>query len=333
MKRFFLNIPAISLIAVSLFMASGCLKTENPVKYPTGTFPDTILNLADLNTVYDDYNLGIYNLSANIPLVFSSNRRSHGGQFDLVQGILSYAFDQTNGNFWLGADTINDPFLTKLLGKVNTAGNDYGPTRLYSSTDGYEYLILASENANSDLDLYYTRNLPVFGNAVPDVEGPFPVTLLNSSSNEAYITFSSGLDSAYYSSDASGTYDIYLHKRPDGTSLNTWFNLSFEASTAVDSLNSPSDDKCPYLYGNVMVFASNRPGGQGGYDLYYSVLRNGKWSTPVNFGAPINTASDEFRPVMGGQADFTNVFMMFSSNRPGGLGGFDLYFTGIPLPE
>ncbi len=333
MKRIFLNILAISSVTALIFMTSGCLKSNNPIKYPTGTFPDTILNLVDLNSTYDDYNLGIYNLSANIPLVFSSNRHSHGGQFDLVQGILSYAFDQTNGNFWLGTDTINDPFLTRLIGKVNTPGNDYGPTRLYSSADGYEYLILASENANGDLDLDYTRNLPVFGSAVPDVEGPYPVTLLNTASNEAYITFSTGLDSAYFSSDANGSYDIYLHERPAGTSLATWFNHSFEASTAVDSLNSPGDDKCPYLYGNVMLFASNRTGGQGGFDLYYSILKNGKWGKPVNFGAPINTASDEFRPVMGGQADFDNVFMMFSSNKPGGLGGFDLYFTGIPLPE
>jgi hypothetical protein len=34
---------------------------------------------------------------------------------------------------------------------------------------------------------------------------------------------------------------------------------------------------------------------------------------------------------MGSDEDFTNTFLMFSSNRPGGKGGFDLYFTGINL--
>ncbi len=48
------------------------------------------------------------------PLLFSSNRGSAGRQFDLVQGIISYAFDQTNGAFWLGAEITTDPFLTKL---------------------------------------------------------------------------------------------------------------------------------------------------------------------------------------------------------------------------
>ena len=81
-----------------------------------------------------------------------------------------------------------------------------------------------------------------------------------------------------------------------------------------------------------MVFTSNRPGGMGGFDLYYSIFRNGNWSSPVNFGPRINTSSDEYRPVLGSNPDFTNQFMMFSSNRTGGKGGFDLYFTGVEFP-
>jgi hypothetical protein len=96
-----------------------------------------------------------------------------------------------------------------------------------------------------------------------------------------------------------------------------------------DSINSNSDDKCPFIYKKIMVFTSNRPGGLGGYDLYYSILKNGKWGSPVNFGPRINTSYDEYRPVIGTSPDFTNNYLMFSSNRPGGKGGFDLYFTGV----
>ena len=71
----------------------------------------------------------------------------------------------------------------------------------------------------------------------------------------------------------------------------------------------------------------------GGYDLYYSIFRKGKWSTPVNFGPVINTSSDEYRPVIGYHPDFSNQFLIFSSNKPGGKGGFDLYFTGVEFPE
>ena len=84
--------------------------------------------------------------------------------------------------------------------------------------------------------------------------------------------------------------------------------------------------------GDVMVFTSDRPEGYGGYDLYYSLLENGTWSDPVNFGSRINTLHNEFRPVLKYfyYEDFTNDFMLFSSDRPGGKGGFDLYYVGIP---
>ena len=139
------------------------------------------------------------------------------------------------------------------------------------------------------------------------------------------------LDTAYFSSDADGNFDIYYHLKPGGISIETWLNKDYEVSTKVEGINSTSDDKCPAVYGNILVFTSNRPGGSGGYDLYYSKLVNGHWSTPVNFGTKINTASDEYRPLMGGQQDFSNSFMMFSSNRTGGKGGFDIYFSGVDL--
>lgn len=329
MKIILNNILAAAIVLVLIFIMSGCFKTENPIVYQYGQYPDTVYNMMELNSEYDDYNVGIYNISADIPLVFSTNRASEGGQFDLEQGIISYAFDQENGSFWMGVSIINNPFLSNLIGKVNTPRNDFGPYRFYNANEGYEYMILASENEEGNLDMFYTKNLPSFNNASPEIHGPYPVNLLNSGSNEAYITFNTEEDTAYFTSDEGGNFDIYMHTRPSGTNIDTWLNQDYETSTPVVNLNSEADDKCPNLLGNIMIFTSNRPGGLGGYDLYYSVLTNGVWSAPVNLGAPINSEFDEYRPVLGGHTDFTNLFLIFSSNRPGGMGGFDLYFTGI----
>lgn len=71
--------------------------------------------------------------------------------------------------------------------------------------------------------------------------------------------------------------------------------------------------------GKSVFFSSNRPGGEGGYDIYVSSLENGKWSSPINVGAPINTPGDEVTPFMDGNT------LYFSSNWLPGLGGFDLY--------
>ena len=79
-----------------------------------------------------------------------------------------------------------------------------------------------------------------------------------------------------------------------------------------------------------MVFVSNKPGGYGGFDLYYSILENGEWTSPENFGADINTEFDEYRPILFDEGvDYTRHMMIFSSNRPEGMGGFDLYFVGV----
>jgi len=321
-----------SIISISLIL-TDCKKNENPIKFPKGTFPDSIYNLTDINSAYDDYNIALYQLSVTSPIIFSSNRKSLGGQFDLEQASVSFNFDQTNGNFSVKAEMSNDLFLTKLINKAITPGDDFGPYRLFSISDGFEYLLISSVNEAGNLDLFYLRNQPVTGTTLPNVEGPFPIKLLNTGSDDAYLSFNSNFDSAYFTSNRDGNYDIYLHMRPSNKTLAAWFNLDFSASTKVDSVNSTSDDKCPFVYKNILVFTSDRPGGFGGFDLYYSIFRNGNWSSPVNFGSKINSSSDEYRPVIAQPPDFTNLYMMFSSNRPGGKGGFDLYFTGFTFPK
>ena len=67
------------------------------------------------------------------------------------------------------------------------------------------------------------------------------------------------------------------------------------------------------------------------FDLYYSKFEDGAWSEPVNFGAAINTEFDEYRPILfDAEVDYDRDMLVFSSNRTGGKGGFDLYFVGMP---
>jgi hypothetical protein len=327
-----IKIFIICVITGSIYF-TGCAKNESSSVIANGTFPDTVVNLEDINSEYDDYNISLYRLTGNSPIIFSSNRKSSGGQFDLEQASISFEFDQTNGSFGLEAVMTEDLFLDKLIKKAETPGNDFGPYRLFSSLDGYEYLLLSSVNAAGNLDLYYLKNRPANNFGIPDVLGPFPVKLLNTVYDDAYICFDLNLDSAYFTTNQSGNFDIFLQKKPVDKDMTSWFNMDYTSSTRVDSINSSSNDKCPMVLNKLMVFASNRPGGMGGYDLYYSLFRKGNWSSPVNLGPEINTSSDEYRPVIGHHPDFTNLFMMFSSNRPGGKGGFDLYFSGLDIPK
>jgi len=80
--------------------------------------------------------------------------------------------------------------------------------------------------------------------------------------------------------------------------------------------------------GKRLLFASDRPGGFGGFDLYYAEYRDGVWSRAMNLGADINSESDEIFPSWN-----ENQKITFSSNRPGGYGGLDLYIVDASQAE
>jgi hypothetical protein len=326
------GITLILLLLMTSAILFDCKKSDDSYKHPIGVFPDSVINLTGLNSAFDDYNSTGSAITGDFPVIFSSNRRSQGGQFDLEQGLITFMFDRMDGNFGISSGMTEDPFIKNLISKSETNDNDFGPYRVFSTYDGLEYFIVASVNGDGNLDLKYSTNLPPYGTFIPEISGPYPVRLLNTAFDDAYLTFDMNLDTAYYISNPEGNFDIYFKERPAGKGIGTWFDSDFSASVKVDSINSPYDDKCPIIYNKMIVFTSNRPGGYGGYDLYYSVFRNGNWNTPVNFGPGINTSSDEYRPIIGFHEDFSNIFMIFSSNRPGGSGGFDLYFTGLDSP-
>lgn len=334
MKRNLIRTGALMVLTgfiVALFFTS-CKKEDNPIKFPNGSFPDTGLTaLTEINSQYDDYNANCYLLQDNVALIFSSNRGTSGGKFDLIQSSVNFTWNQSTGLFSYDAAISNNTFLTALLSKANTAGNDFGPYTMFSPVDGYEYLLLASENNSGDLDLYFLKNMPFFSGSLPTITGPLPATLLNTSGNDAYISFNTRHDTAYYSSDSNGDFDIYLQKRPSEMDIATWLSGSYSPGTPVDSLNSTGNDKCPFCFYKILVFTSDRPGGFGGYDIYYSLFKNGKWGSPINMGPGINTQYNEYRPLIGTFSDYTNLLMIFSSDRPGGKGMFDLYFTGTTI--
>ena len=71
-----------------------------------------------------------------------------------------------------------------------------------------------------------------------------------------------------------------------------------------------------------LYFASNKPGGYGGTDIYYSELVNNEWSEPINLGADVNSSASESYPFI-----HSSGKLYFSSDRDGGIGKLDIYST------
>jgi len=73
--------------------------------------------------------------------------------------------------------------------------------------------------------------------------------------------------------------------------------------------------------GDWMIFAGNFRNGFGNFDLYISYRTPDGWSEPENLGPNVNTEFWESSPALSPD----NHVLYFSSNRPGGYGGRDLY--------
>ena len=63
----------------------------------------------------------------------------------------------------------------------------------------------------------------------------------------------------------------------------------------LDPLNTPHDEGNPHISTdeNFIFFTSDRPGGYGGQDLYYSKRIGGRWTKALNMGPGVNTEADE----------------------------------------
>jgi len=80
--------------------------------------------------------------------------------------------------------------------------------------------------------------------------------------------------------------------------------------------------------GKRLYFSSDRPGGYGKFDIWYSNLENGIWSEPINAGASINSAGNELHP----EVKLNRLF--FSSDRTDkGYGGLDIYYVPMAQSE
>ncbi|MGB4205156.1 MAG: hypothetical protein WBJ84_05985 [Bacteroidales bacterium] len=214
------------------------------------------------------------------------------------------------------------------MNKIKTAGNEFGPNLIEETIHSkLKFTLLYSTDITGNSQINFISN-----RTVENYSDPQEVTFLNSEFEDLYPTFNQDNSRIYFCSNRNGkNFNIYYVNVDPNMDIESLLSDTSDYEVFLDeTLSSNADDKCPFIFENKMVFASNRTGGYGGYDLYYSIFKNGKWSEPTNFESKINTEFDEFRPALIDEwVSSTQTMMMFSSNRPGGLGGVDLYFVGI----
>ena len=142
-----------------------------------------------------------------------------------------------------------------------------------------------------------------------------PYITLNSENNEGTPSFSDdGKFMVFTSCEMdfkNNSCDIYYSQMKD--------NLWSKPRKFDDNVNSAFWDSQPFMYDGTLYFVSNRPGGVGGRDIYYSVIKeDGSFSKALNF-KEVNTKHEEVSPVV------NDAIFYFSSNRDNSYGGYDIY--------
>ncbi len=145
---------------------------------------------------------------------------------------------------------------------------------------------------------------------------------INSRMNEGTCTISADGKTLIFTScqdsNSFGSCDLYISRKTGGQ----WIS----PTNIGKPINSSSWESQPSLSadGRTLYFVSNRSGGKGKRDIYYSWLNDKEeWQTPLNLGDTINTEEDDISPFIhvNGQS------LYFASEGHLGFGGLDLYLT------
>ena len=212
--------------------------------------------------------------------------------------------------------------VTNLGATINSSDDDFAPYVL-----GNGRIMYFTSNRDGDQNVY--RALLSGGNWE---QATNIGTVLNTSLNDGGTAITPDGHWMVYTGcdrdDTKGDCDLYVAEYVGGS----WGNIQNLAS-----VNSPSWDSQPALSadGLLLFFASDRPGGFGGVDIWMTRRTfGGVWSTPTNLGPNVNTAYDDESPFIAQD----NKTLYFSSDGHPGAGGFDLYMStmspeGFTRPE
>lgn len=209
------------------------------------------------------------------------------------------------------------------LDEINTEKSEYSPS--YYNGDLY-YV------SNSEAEVFNRYNMPYsqINRAKLDglqiekgTKGTIPGEFNELNINEGGITFSPDGNTAIFAkgntNDKKGrrSVDLFISEKKNGQ----W------TKPISMSINSPQYwDTSPAFNnsGTTIYFASDRPGGYGGSDIYRATLNErGRWADVTNMGPDINTAGDEVFPYVS-----PDNKLYFASNGHAGFGQLDL-FEGV----
>ena len=147
-------------------------------------------------------------------------------------------------------------------------------------------------------------------NITPDLQadGDIYISCLSANGKLLFLSKSENDNSDIYMSTFDGTKWSKIVKLNKNINTKYWESHGFMSES-----------------GDQLIFASDRPGGFGGLDLYISKKVDGDWGPPVNIGPEINTQFNEDRPFLINNGKT----LFFSSQGHENMGGYDIFRSDL----
>ncbi len=173
----------------------------------------------------------------------------------------------------------------ELLGSEINTNFQEGPSSYWPDNDIF-YFTRSSNKITKDQKLH----LKIYSYSLEknSISSPKEVDLSSSLHNVMHPAIDQENSILYFSSNQGENedYDLYFCKID---SIGNYLTVN-----KLLNVNSSSNEAFPFIYRDLLFFASNREGGLGGYDIYYSKFENNQFSAPTLLPSPINTKFDDF---------------------------------------
>lgn len=151
------------------------------------------------------------------------------------------------------------------------------------------------------------------------LNGEFKFLWRDLSTSFYYPFFDVTTERLYFAANFENGYggtDIYYVNTNRGNIMSAPINLG-------PRINTPGNEIAPFIFENSLYFSSDVFYGLGGMDIYKANTNDDDLGIPLNLGSSINSVEDDFGFVIRDYGD--GLLGYFSSNRPGGKGGDDIY--------